>query len=133
MEQNDNYEFSQEQNVVVGGLAKKMKFVGIFGILIGVVYLLTGLINKTNLGVGIVNIIIGIWTINAARSFQLVVDTQGNDIKNLMDALGELKKLFNLQYWIYIIAIVIITLAVIVVLALGGSGETLKMLQEGMQ
>jgi len=44
---------------------------------------------------GIVQIIIGFWTNKAASAFKQIVTTQGNDIENLMGALGELRKLYS--------------------------------------
>jgi hypothetical protein len=59
-------------------------------------------------------VIIGIWTKRAAVSFQRVVTTEGSDVTNLMAALGELKKLYTLQYWLILLVIALIALAVVV-------------------
>jgi len=61
---------------------------------------------------GIVQIIIGFWTNKAASAFKQIVTTQGNDIENLMGALGELRKLYTLQYWLYIVALIFVALGV---------------------
>lgn len=63
---------------------------------------------------GVIQGIIGFWTTRAAKSFQLIVDTEGRDIENLMGALGELRKLYGLQYWILIIAIVFVVIGLII-------------------
>ena len=47
MEQ-QQYEFSEEENILVGSLAKKMKFVGIFGIIFGVLEILQGIFSDSS-------------------------------------------------------------------------------------
>ena len=105
------YEFSNSQNEVIKQLADKMRFVSYFLIGVGVFAALSGLLTVlrggiSNLILGVVQVIIGIWTNKAATSFQRIVDTRGNDIENLMGALGELRKLYVLQYWLLIITLI---------------------------
>jgi hypothetical protein len=121
MEQ-QQYEFSEEENILVGSLAKKMKFVGIFGIIFGVLEILQGIFSdKTAIVQGLISIIIGIWTTKASESFQKIVDTQGNDISYLLGALDQLKKLFSLQYWTYLIGAIIVIITIISILIFGMS------------
>ena len=121
MEQ-QQYEFSEEENILVGSLAKKMKFVGIFGIIFGVLEILQGIFSdKTAIVQGLISIIIGIWTTKASESFQKIVDTQGNDISYLLGALDQLKKLFSLQYWTYLIGAIIVIITIISFLIFGMS------------
>ena len=121
MEQ-QQYEFSEEENILVGSLAKKMKFVGIFGIIFGVLEILQGIFSdKSAILQGIISIIIGIWTTKASESFQKIVDTQGNDISYLLGALDQLKKLFSLQYWTYLIGAIIVIITIISFLIFGMS------------
>ena len=116
------YEFSEEENIIVGSLAKKMKFVGIFGIIFGVLEILQGIFSdKTAIVQGLISIIIGIWTTKASESFQKIVDTQGNDISYLLGALDQLKKLFSLQYWTYLIGAIIVIITIISILIFGMS------------
>ena len=117
------YEFTGSQNELIRDLAKKMRFVSYFLIGVGVLSVVSGLLTVLRGGGGsivngIVYIVIGIWTTSAASSFQKIVDTQGNDIENLMLSLGELRKLYTFQYWLLIIALVF--LALVFVLALLG-------------
>ena len=106
------YEFNSTQNQVIEQVAKKMRFVGIILIILGIFYMLGGLFTLpkgiANIIAAIIYIIIGYWTTKASTSFQLIVNTEGNDITNLMEALGELKKLYKLQYVILIISILIV-------------------------
>jgi uncharacterized membrane protein len=101
-------------------LAKRMKFVGVFYIVVGA---LVGLIGLVALFfsplVGIVYILsllpqllIGLWTTNAATSFRQIVDTKGHDIPYLMNALASLRKLYTLQFWLLIIAMALIVLGI---------------------
>ena len=95
-----------------------MRFVAGFIFALGVIHLLAGLVTMPagagRLIEGVCWLIIGTWTTRAANSFRLIVDTEENDIRNLMTALGELKKLYTLQYVIVIAAIVMIVLALLV-------------------
>lgn len=112
------YEFSNSQNEVIKQLADKMRFVSYFLIGVGVFAAIAGLLTVlrggiSNLILGVVQVIIGIWTNKAATSFQRIVDTRGNDIENLMGALGELRKLYVLQYWLLIIALVFLIIGLV--------------------
>lgn len=116
-----NYEFSGSQNELIKNLADKMRFVSYFLIGAGVLIALGGVITIFRGGVGniitgIVQAILGIWTNKAADAFKRIVVTQGSDIENLMGALGELRKLYSLQYWLYLI--LLIFLSIILVLSL---------------
>lgn len=120
--ENREYEFDASQNSLILDLSKKMRFVayvlmglGLIEGIGGVIILSTG--NAEN-GVGsiiagIVYIVIGIWTQQAAKSFRLIVDTEGRDIENMMGALGQLRKLYSLQYWVLMIALVFVALGVV--------------------
>jgi hypothetical protein len=100
-----------------------MRFVGYILLALGVLVIVAGIVNFRLGGFatiiqGIIQLIIGIWTAKAATSFQLIVKTQGNDIENLMTALGELRKLYALQYWIFIIALVLVVVGIVAALIL---------------
>ncbi|WP_448573732.1 DUF5362 family protein [Trichothermofontia sp.] len=111
------FEFDTSQNELFGDLARKMGFVGLLFIALGALTVLGGVFgglkSLSNLFVGVLYILIGLWTKNAADSFRRIVDTQGSDIANLMMALGQLRKLYTLQYWAIIISIIFVVLALI--------------------
>lgn len=114
------YEFNNTQNQLIRQLSQKMRFVGYFLIALGALLILTGIV-EGGLGTiiqGTIQIVVGIWTAKAASSFQLIVKTQDNDIENLMKALGELRKLYALQYWAFLIALILVTIGIIVALIL---------------
>ncbi|MGD1806568.1 hypothetical protein ACP6PL_14165 [Dapis sp. BLCC M126] len=115
------YEFDSSQNELILDLSNKMRFVSYFLIAGGV---LSGIIGLLSLNAGViipavVDIIIGVWTLKAASSFKLIVDTEGNDIVNLMGALGELRKLYRLQYWLLIITLVFLAIALVIGIVAG--------------
>ena len=117
------YEFNNTQNQLIRQLAQKMRFVGYILLALGVLVIVAGIVNFRLGGFatiiqGIIQLIIGIWTAKAATSFQLIVKTQGNDIENLMTALAELRKLYALQYWIFIIALVFVVVGIVAALIL---------------
>lgn len=114
----EGYEFNESQNQLISGLSKKMLFVSYFMMVGGVLGVLSGLINITRGGFagvvqGVILLIVGFWTTNASKAFQSIVNTEGNDIENLMGALGELRKLYTLQYWLMIISLVFMAIALI--------------------
>jgi hypothetical protein len=87
---------------------------GVLVAIAGLFTLLRGGIS--NIITGVVQIIIGVWTNKAASSFKLIVNTQGNDIENLMGALGELRKLYTLQYWLLILSLIFAALGLVLAL-----------------
>lgn len=113
------YEFDSNQEVVIRDLAGSMQFVGTASIVVAVVMWLIGIAtlfmaNPAGVGQiiqGVLLVFIGVWTRSSARSFQLVVDTKGSDIPNLMSALSELRRLYNLQKWLMIVMLVLFILA----------------------
>lgn len=160
MSSSPQYEFTQEQNTLVSSLAGKMRFVGLFSVIFGVIGLLiTALVivaiyrdrlpagwadrikeyqkaareklpedarkqvdqytpdklpaNNHLWGIaiyvgvtGIFFLLLGVWTRSAGGSFQKIVDTQGSDITNLMNALSSLKSMYALIYLLVVLALV---------------------------
>ena len=126
------YEFNETQNQVISDLAHKMKFVSFFLVAIGVLkfgFAILLLIEQMEQGYvvpldgfisGIIYLLLGIWGIKAAGSFQQVVKTQGNDIDHLMSALGNLKNVVSLAYWLLIIFLLVFIVGIILAIVLGG-------------
>jgi hypothetical protein len=108
-----------------------MRFVSYFLIVVGVLQIIPGLsrlVIAEGFGLvisGVVQLLIGIWTNRAASSFLQVTQTRGNDIDNLMEALKQLRRLYSLQYWLLIVALVIfgIVAAIGLIGALFGRGS----------
>ena len=153
------YEFTADQNKLIGSLAGKMRFVGLFAVVLGVINLILALLvvaavyrdripaewkTKTNeylekareklpedvrkqseqysldklpandhlwgiaIGsgfTGLFYLLLGVWTRSAAASFKKIVDTRGNDIKNLMDGMGSLHQMYSLLYTLLVIVL----------------------------
>lgn len=119
--ENQQYEFDKSQNELILDLANKMRFVAYLSVAVGTLSFIGGFINGldvVNLIQGTIIVIIGIWTIKASSSFRKIVDTRGNDIVNLMGALGELRKLYRLQYWLFIIGLIFVVFGIILVIIL---------------
>jgi disulfide bond formation protein DsbB len=117
------YEFDARQNELVGTLATRMRWVAYFLLVAGALVGVAGMGSLAEGGIlGIIQagfmIIIGVWTKRAAAAFDGIVQTEGSDIPNLMAALGELKKLYTMQFWVVALAI---GLLVVVLLAIFGA------------
>lgn len=115
------YEFNEPQNGVIGELAGAVTFVGtlllisgVFQVVAGIIALVGGHFGQGGGAIvqGILNIMLGNWTRGAGAAFDNIVKTQGNDIQNLMTALGELKQVYRVQRILIIIGMVIALMAV---------------------
>jgi hypothetical protein len=145
------YEFSDQQNQLIGDLARKMGLVGFAVMLFGGLQMFNGVttlfsarhpermiaaakaagvsddkierlekaltpegrlspIAASSIGftfTGLLMLLVGMWTQQAAGSFAQIVTTKGQDIHRLMDALAALHKKYSLMYtllWIAAIA-----------------------------
>lgn len=122
----NQYEFSESQKQLIKDLSVKMRFVGYFLIVLGILVVLGGLIVVDRSGInpiiqGITQIIIGLWTKSAGESFERIFKTEENKIENLINALTELRKLYALQYWLLLIALVFIAIALVFIIIVSAS------------
>lgn len=129
-----SYEFDQSQNKLIEHLASRMNFVAFIGIISGSVAIIGGLFvailsgasteDETQLGALIRDalgsvlqggflVVIGVLTQQAAAAFTKVVETQGSDIEYLMRALGKLKVIYTIQFWVFLVAFVLIGLVLV--------------------
>ena len=118
MGEHAEYEFTDSQNQIISQLASKMGWVAMFGLVVGVMIAVLGLFSLGGDGQGLVFLVqsvfvitIALWTRRAALGFRQVVETTGSDISNVMSALGELKKLYTLHYWLIIVGILVMGVA----------------------
>ncbi len=150
------YEFTEDQNALIGSLAAKMSLVGLFLAAVGVIQIIMALlivvaiyrdkipadwVEKSKeyasklpddvkkqaegytldklppknhlwgmaLNVGVVGLfymLMGTWTRSAAASFKQIVNTQGQDISHLMNALSSLHSMYSLVYTLLVITLV---------------------------
>lgn len=128
------YEFTGEQNRLINDLGDKMSFVGLFVVIVGVLYFVLGTMaavipsklgaqERLTLGLvyiltGVLQLIVGIWTRQASVAFHDIVRTQGADISHLMDALAAIRKLYTLQYWVILISLIMLIVGVLAFLVL---------------
>ena len=127
------YEFTHEQNNVLRQLSKRMKAVAVFLFIIGGLVIVQGIQEMMyggNLifgaGMGTIYILMGVWTLKAGKSFQQVVLTEGSDMDHLMKANLSLLSLYNLQFWLFIVAVVLIIAAVFMAGSQGATNGTMS-------
>lgn len=109
----DRYEFTQEQNGLIGGLAGAMNAVGTIQAILGGLQVIGGAIalgtswmaGLSGIVGGLVLVITGVWVRQASNSLDVVVYTRGSDIHNLMEALENMAKVYRLQRVWYIVGI----------------------------
>ena len=53
---------------------------------------------------GLLLLLVGVWTVQAAGGFATIVQTQGQDVSSLMGALEALRKKYGLMYYMILIA-----------------------------
>ena len=123
------FEFSEQQNGVFRELARAMKFVGTFLLVVGTLVGLFGLVQVIAAAIAetpaqaaggvmfilqaLVYVLIGMWTRNASADVSRVATTSGNDIHHLMAAMGELKRVYVLQKTLLLIALGIVALGAV--------------------
>ncbi len=99
------YEFQASEEGVVRDLAGTMRMASMAAMLLGLLSLGVGglrlwgghiLGGIEGLGTALVAILASMWVRTAAKSFQLVVDTKGNDMKNTLSAMTVLRRMFML-------------------------------------
>lgn len=104
------YEFKENENRIIGQLAWKMNFVGLFLFANGLLIIAIGVVPLFHYGPiisGALTCVVGLWTQRASVSFRNVVRTEGRDISHLMEALDDLRKLYSLQFWLVILGLVL--------------------------
>jgi hypothetical protein len=117
-----NYEFNDMENAVIDKTASRAKLWGIISITIGALECMAscGAVASpglaTNLPTGIVAIVVGISFLGVGNSLKSVVQTQGNDMMHMMQAMQKLGSAFMIQIIATIIGIVLV--ALIMVLAM---------------
>jgi hypothetical protein len=119
------YEFTPDQNRTLETLAKRMRLAGVMQLVFGIVSVLGTCHVSATAGnmeartsaplFAFALIFAGAFTMSAGRSFQRIVQTEGRDVSNLMDALRAYSRAMKAHIVAFTIAAVI---ALIVVLAL---------------
>ncbi len=116
------YEFDETQNSAFESLSRNMRVVGLAQLAVGGLQAVLSAIAllKSNFGGAVTNLaqavllgLIGFWTLNASRYVLKIATTSGSDIEHLMNAIGELRKLYRLQRLVLVLAIVAIAVGVL--------------------
>ena len=118
--QSYDYEFTPEQNVTIASTSLWARVLGIVMIVVGVASLL-----NCNIIALIIDLIVGIYLLGGASSLSMVVNTQGNDIAHMVQAIDKLGSAFKTRVIVTLIALVLVIMlfAVVFVLALAGAAS----------
>lgn len=117
-----SYEFNDFENSIIDKTAGRAKLWGIISSVIGALQLLAscGMVANASLASylpgGIIALVVGITFIGVGNSLKSVVQTQGNDMMHMMQAMQKLGNAFMIQIIATIIGIVLV--AIIMVLAM---------------
>lgn len=117
-----NYEFNDFENSVIDKTAGRAKLWGIISSVIGALQLLgsCGMVANpsfaTYLPSGIIALVVGITFIGVGNSLKSVVQTQGNDMMHMMQAMQKIGSAFMIQIIATIVGVVL--LAIIMVLTM---------------
>lgn len=122
------YEFTKDQEEIVGDLAGKMGFVGAFLLALAVLGAVQVVIvairapaefkglNRVDWFTAVNSLIyglVGAWTMRASGAFAAVVLTTGWDVEHVMIGLGSLRKMYSLLYWMLMAALLAIAILLI--------------------
>ncbi len=126
------YEFNDLENGIIAKTAGRTRLWGIISVIIGALYTLSGMLFFLNPGliaylvIGIVGIVVGVTLLGVAKSLSAVVNTQGNDIEHMMQAMQKLGSAFLIQAVTTIIGVVlgaiVVAIAIVAVVAMAPSG-----------
>lgn len=116
------HEFSHDDNAVLSRLALKMRGVGFWFEVYGIVMLLSFAfklwpkngnteIAPMDLLTGIVFLMLGHWTRRGGLGFRQVVDSEGDDMSHLMKAIRELSRFYTLIDRLILFAVTILLVA----------------------
>lgn len=116
-----SYEFNDNENSIIDKTAGRAKLWGIISITIGALECMAscGAVASpglaTNLPTGIVAIVVGVSFLGVGNSLKQVVQTQGNDLMHMMQALQKMGGAFMVQIICAIVGFVLMMLAFMLV------------------
>jgi hypothetical protein len=117
-----NYEFNEYENSLVDKAASRAKLWGIISTVIGALQVLgsCGMFASPTLAAqlptGIVGIVVGVTFIGVGNSLKAVVDTQGNDMMHLMQAMQKMSTAFIIQIICAIVGFVLAAIAMVLIM-----------------
>lgn len=103
------WEFTAQQTFLLSRLAQRMRAVGMALMVLAALLGLRATLGGDAIGLlavqaGLVLGFTGFWSVRAAAELSRVATTDGADMTHLMGALGEIRKLYELQFWIFLAA-----------------------------
>lgn len=108
------YEFNTAENEVIKRAGARATAWGAVSVVVGGFQLISLVSRDANtvallvgLATALASIVVGLAFIGVGSSFKLVVNTQGNDIHNLMGAIKNLDRAFTTQLLLVVVAFVI--------------------------
>ena len=111
------YEFTSEQNLLLGHAARRMGIVGrvlmTLALFAGALTFVSASNSVIGLEVGIVFGLLGYWSQRGGAALSRVVTTQGADISHLMKAMDNIRKVYDFQFWLFIAAAVLLGLTLL--------------------
>lgn len=115
------YEFGEAENVRIGEAATWTRAAGIVDVVFAAFAVVGAMLSMKSAGLQAVGLLIGAAIylavgsslISAASSFTAVVRTEGNDMPNMLTALGKLKTAFKVQVIVVMVTVVLGLLAVL--------------------
>ncbi len=122
------WEFEPQHERLIADLAAKMQFVGFFALLVGGLGAALMVVSWFRSQIVLIDVsslilmFLGLWTLSASREFAGVAATQGRDISHLMRALGTLRTMYRLFYWLLLIGLVLVLILGVLRTAGGGAG-----------
>ncbi len=114
-----NYQLTKEHSHEFGAAAYWMGIMGRLAVFFGIVGCLWCIMagDIPQFLAVIVGIIIGVWTLRAAKAFKRVAEASGPDIRDLVEAVVNLKKLYRLQAVLIAVSAALIILILLVLAA----------------
>jgi hypothetical protein len=110
------FEFSPAQEGMFRDLGRKMRIVGAFFVLAGLMRLIYDalVLHEVHLDLTfIIDVLIGVWTLSAARSFRRVAEAGGQDVERMLEGLSDIRKLYSLIYWLLIVSVFVAVVALL--------------------
>lgn len=119
------YEFGPREDAVIGRTARWVTWWGWIAIAAGILMIVGGLMSLHTGGVaqlimGGVYILIGVFFRAAGKALGRVVETSGDDVAHLMEALGSLTSAFKVQVILVVVGVVLALATAVIVAAQGG-------------
>jgi hypothetical protein len=117
-----SYEFNAVENGIIDKTASRAKLFGIISAVIGGLQVIAscGMVANASLAAqlptGIIALVVGVTFVGVGNALKSVVQTQGNDLMHLMQALQKLGSAFMIQIIAWVIGAVAI--AVVMVIAM---------------